>query len=68
MPGALDVPGDLSAQLAEHVAPDLARTVVVYCSGPTCGRSKVTAKVSLLNRVMRCFDIPHHPSSEGIRR
>ncbi len=43
LPGALNVPDRLTAQLAEHLAPDRDRTVVVYCSGPACGRSKVTA-------------------------
>lgn len=37
------MPGDLTIDLATAVAPDRARTVVVNCSGPTCGRSKVTA-------------------------
>jgi rhodanese-related sulfurtransferase len=43
IPGAVNVPGDLTAELAATVAPDPARTVVVYCSGPGCARSKVTA-------------------------
>jgi rhodanese-related sulfurtransferase len=43
LPGAINVPGDLSAGLAARLAPDPAATVVVYCSGPACGRSKVTA-------------------------
>ena len=43
LPGAVNVPGALTAELAAQVAPDPARTVVVYCSGPACGRSKVTA-------------------------
>lgn len=43
IPGARNVPDQLSAELAEKVAPDRAATVVVYCSGPYCNRSKVTA-------------------------
>ena len=43
LPGALNVPGELTAHDAARLAPDAARTVVVYCSGPACGRSKVTA-------------------------
>jgi rhodanese-related sulfurtransferase len=43
IPGALNVPGDLTADLAAALAPERAGAVVVYCSGPACGRSKVTA-------------------------
>jgi rhodanese-related sulfurtransferase len=43
LPGAINVPGELTAQDAARIAPDRDRTVVVYCSGPGCGRSKVTA-------------------------
>jgi rhodanese-related sulfurtransferase len=43
IPGAVNVPGDLTTDLATELAPDKAGTVVVYCSGPACGRSKVTA-------------------------
>jgi rhodanese-related sulfurtransferase len=43
IPGAVNVPGDLSADIAAAVAPDPARTVVLYCSGLSCTRSKVTA-------------------------
>jgi rhodanese-related sulfurtransferase len=43
LPGAVNRPGDLIADLAAALASDRARTVVVYCSGPACGRSKVTA-------------------------
>src|SRR4051794_1826591 len=43
LPGARNVPGPLSAELAGQVAPDPAATVVVYCSGPYCNRSKIAA-------------------------
>lgn len=43
IPGAVNVPGDVTADLAAAIAPDLDRPVVVYCSGQGCGRSKVTA-------------------------
>jgi rhodanese-related sulfurtransferase len=43
LPGAVNVPGPLSAERAAELAPDPPATVVVYCSGPACGRSKVTA-------------------------
>ncbi|MBI4942117.1 MAG: rhodanese-like domain-containing protein [Actinobacteria bacterium] len=43
LPGAINVPGDLSPTDAARVAPDPARTVVVYCSGPGCRRSTATA-------------------------
>ncbi len=43
IPGAVNVPGDLTADQADAVAPDRTRTVVVYCSGHTCAKSKVTA-------------------------
>jgi rhodanese-related sulfurtransferase len=43
IPGAVNVPADLTADLAAALAPDRAGAVVVYCSGPSCGRSKVTA-------------------------
>jgi rhodanese-related sulfurtransferase len=39
LPGSRNVPGDLSPDLAA----DRSATVVVYCSGPGCGRSRVTA-------------------------
>ncbi|MGP3962739.1 rhodanese-like domain-containing protein [Nonomuraea sp. 3N208] len=45
IPGARNVPGQLTAELAEQVAPDPAATVVVYCSGPYCNRSKIAAAV-----------------------
>ena len=43
LPGAVNIHGTLTAADAERVAPDRDRTVVVYCSGPGCGRSTVTA-------------------------
>lgn len=43
LPGAVNVPGELTADVAAQVAPRRDRTVVVYCSGPGCGRSKITA-------------------------
>jgi rhodanese-related sulfurtransferase len=43
IPGAVNVPDELSEDMAETIAPDRTRTVVVYCSGPSCSRSKVTA-------------------------
>jgi rhodanese-related sulfurtransferase len=43
LPGAVNLPGELTAELAAQLAPDPAQTVVTYCSGPSCGRSKVAA-------------------------
>ncbi|MEU8615896.1 rhodanese-like domain-containing protein [Actinoplanes sp. NPDC048791] len=43
LPGAVNLPGDLTAERAAQLAPDPARTVVTYCAGPSCGRSKVAA-------------------------
>jgi rhodanese-related sulfurtransferase len=43
LPDARNVPGELTADLAAQVAPDRAGTIVVYCSGPGCQRSKLTA-------------------------
>ena len=43
LPGAVNLPGDLTADLAQELAPDRSQTVVTYCSGPSCGRSKVAA-------------------------
>jgi rhodanese-related sulfurtransferase len=43
IPGAVNVPADLTADLAAALAADRAGTVVVYCSGPACGRSGTTA-------------------------
>ncbi|WP_204299917.1 rhodanese-like domain-containing protein [Actinoplanes campanulatus] len=45
LPGAVNLPGDLTAELAARPAPDPAGTVVTYCAGPSCGRSKVAATV-----------------------
>jgi rhodanese-related sulfurtransferase len=43
LPGAVNVPGELSADLAAQIAPDPSRTVIVDCSGPSCTKSKATA-------------------------
>ncbi|KQR17279.1 rhodanese-like domain-containing protein [Cellulomonas sp. Leaf334] len=43
LPGALNVPGDLTVEDAARIAPNPHHTVVVYCSGPSCRRSTVTA-------------------------
>jgi rhodanese-related sulfurtransferase len=43
LPGAVNLPGDLTAELALQLAPDRDRIVITYCSGPSCGRSKVAA-------------------------
>lgn len=43
LPGAINVPGELTAEDAARIAPDLDRALVVYCSGPGCSRSTVTA-------------------------
>ncbi|MEU1734183.1 rhodanese-like domain-containing protein [Streptosporangium sp. NPDC020145] len=43
LPGARNVPDQVSAELAGQVAPDRAAPVVVYCSGPYCNRSKIAA-------------------------
>ncbi|MBO3742671.1 rhodanese-like domain-containing protein [Actinoplanes flavus] len=43
LPGAVNLPSDLTAELAAQLASDSAGTVVTYCSGPSCGRSKVAA-------------------------
>ncbi len=43
LPGARNVPGDLTPDLAARLVPDRAAPVVVYCSGPGCGRSRITA-------------------------
>lgn len=47
LPGAVNAPGqaaDLTADQAATLAPDPAGPVVVYCSGPSCGRSTATAR------------------------
>jgi rhodanese-related sulfurtransferase len=43
LPGARNVPGDLTLDLAARLVPDLSAAVVVYCAGPGCARSRVTA-------------------------
>jgi rhodanese-related sulfurtransferase len=43
LPGAINVAGALTAGIAASVAADPAATVVVYCSGFGCPRSRVTA-------------------------
>lgn len=43
LPGARNVPGPVTAELAQTVAPDREAMVVVYCSGPYCNRSKIAA-------------------------
>jgi rhodanese-related sulfurtransferase len=43
LPGAVNLPGELSADLAAPLAPDRSRPVVTSCSGPACARSKVAA-------------------------
>ncbi|WP_248965441.1 rhodanese-like domain-containing protein [Sphaerisporangium perillae] len=43
IPGARNLPGHLSADVVAQMAPDRAATVVVYCSGPCCNRSKIAA-------------------------
>jgi rhodanese-related sulfurtransferase len=43
LPGAVNLPGDLTEELAAELAPDPTRPVVTYCSGPSCGRSKAAA-------------------------
>jgi rhodanese-related sulfurtransferase len=47
LPGALNAPDVLTADVAARLVPDRDATVVVYCSGPACGRSKVTAAALL---------------------
>lgn len=43
IPGAVNVAGDLTEQQAVAIARDKTSTVVTYCTGPGCQRSKVTA-------------------------
>jgi rhodanese-related sulfurtransferase len=43
LPGALNLPGPLTPDLAPAMVPDKTRTVVTYCSGPACARSKIAA-------------------------
>jgi rhodanese-related sulfurtransferase len=58
LPGAVNLPGDLTADLAARLAPNPAGTVVTYCSGPACGRSKVAAAafIRLGYRDVRVYD------------
>jgi len=43
LPGAVNLTGELTPSLAAQLAPDRDGTLVVYCSGPACGRSAVAA-------------------------
>jgi rhodanese-related sulfurtransferase len=43
IPGAVNAPGELTPRLAASLAPDRTGIVVVYCTGPACVRSRVTA-------------------------
>ncbi|MEV4714694.1 rhodanese-like domain-containing protein [Micromonospora sp. NPDC049374] len=43
LPGAVNLPGELTADLAATLAPDRTRKMVTYCPGPSCGRSEVAA-------------------------
>ncbi|MDI6102732.1 rhodanese-like domain-containing protein [Actinoplanes sp. NEAU-A12] len=43
LPGAANLPGELSADRAARLAPERAGTVVTCCAGPSCGRSTVAA-------------------------
>ena len=43
LPGAVNLPGELTADLAARLVADRDRTVVTYCSGPSCSRSKTAA-------------------------
>lgn len=57
LPGAVNLPGDLTAELAARLVPDPARTVGAYCAGPSCGRSKVAAAFSRLGyRDVRVYE------------
>jgi rhodanese-related sulfurtransferase len=44
LPGAVNVPPDLTAQLAPLLLPDKTATVVTYCSDETCMNSSVLAR------------------------
>jgi rhodanese-related sulfurtransferase len=46
IPGAVNVPA-VTAEAAAAVAPNTSATVVTYCSGPSCGRSKAAAAAFL---------------------
>lgn len=43
IPTALNVPGPLTPEIAQTLAPDLNQAIVVYCSGQSCTRSRATA-------------------------
>jgi rhodanese-related sulfurtransferase len=43
LPCAVNLPGDLTQARAAQIAPDRNRTVITYCSGPSCARSKAAA-------------------------
>lgn len=43
LPGAVNLPGELTADLVARLVPDRDAVVVTYCSGPACGRSTVAA-------------------------
>jgi len=43
LPGAVNLPGELTAGLAAQLVADRDRIVVTYCSGPSCSRSKTAA-------------------------
>jgi rhodanese-related sulfurtransferase len=45
LPGAVNLPGELTVGLATQLVPDRDRIVVTYCSGPSCTRSKTAAVV-----------------------
>jgi rhodanese-related sulfurtransferase len=62
IPGAVNVPGVLTPDLAGAIAPDPGRTVVVYCSGQACTRSKVTA--AAFER-LGCTDVRVYPGGKA---
>lgn len=41
--GAVNMPGQPTAETAAAIAPDLNAAIVTYCSGPSCTRSKAAA-------------------------
>ncbi|MFF3444647.1 rhodanese-like domain-containing protein [Streptosporangium sp. NPDC002721] len=43
IPGARNVSDQVTAELAEQVAPEWAFTVVLFCSEPYCNRSTIAA-------------------------
>jgi rhodanese-related sulfurtransferase len=43
LPGAMNLPDGLTPEAAARLAPDRTRTVAVYCSGSSCGRSRAAA-------------------------